>query len=1006
MIQPNVQCPSGNQWERFLQDDLDDSSCESIERHLDACIKCAADFKKLFESFSDPLEASLVGALRGFPRSGPAVEDERKYLQDLVERINRMGPDRATIELPLTQERAAEILWLLEPGGHPKSLGCLAHYDLIEILGAGSSGVVFAARDLLLEREVAIKILRPTLGPSAQDRFLSEARAIASLVHDNIVMIYEVGQDSGLAYFTMPWLPGETLERRLQRVTFLPEPETKTLTKQICAALEVAHQRQLVHRDIKPANIWLDSKSGQCKLLDFGLARAAELDTTMTATGVLAGTPSYMSPEQARGEELDYRSDLFSMGCLMYRCMTGRLPFVGNGILGTLQAIQHVEPPAPSDVNSACSPDMSRLISALLAKDPLNRPASAIQVRDAIDMPVEKWPFLRTADSETTNCGNLSKTKSSSKRPTDNHIAYRPPVRHFLIALLIGGFAFAFGLMLPDVLRIRTSDGEIIIETDDPNVQVEVLQDGQLIHILDTRSQRSLKIAAGTYSIQPSRSVSDEATFRISPGIVELTRGEQQIVKVTKISGEASEVENDSKSTGTSSEAFQPVYQGRTLRQWIETLHAEQDSKTLAMGIKAMSLLVATDSPDLDVAIELVRKVMRQYGTDNNLGKTDHELRVLRDAYDEFFGRIPAERSLEFLKCELLNGNLKSFSYLWTLSHATLGDSPMVEPLRKLIGDAECELCETFIEAVNKRTAANNSDEALYLGYLASSSHFWQPEILQRKVANQGMVIDMQAHYESQRRVNLEVGPTLIRNHELFENAFRTTDSELSKVLFAQFFRSLHQSNPELMNVVATFATNPDLDATVRWLAFETWLDCPDSDIEKTINVLLPFALGASDFLNIPPVGMSTSPIFQPDLGTIDQVSVELKEQFDSVKTVKWSRNVITEERGEVRQMGYNSLSIPTDRNIRILLLRRLHRVKEPSEKLRMLTEEFLRQQVHTFSEEMKTAVREGITKSTTSDQRKRLGDIYSQVIINHLASLTLHEWGLERGPDRKNPID
>lgn len=1021
MLQSKMQCPTGIQWERFLCDDLDALTCESLEQHLTECHACGNYFKKEFDAQPDSLEISVAAAI-GVSRVGNSPDEvaeespeqkdaENELVKSLIARITGLSHPHESSEQPLAQERAAEVLWLLEPGREPHSLGCLAHYDLLEILGAGSSGVVFAARDQLLQRVVAIKILRPSLGATAQARFLSEARAIASLVHENIVTIYEVGQDQGLAYFTMPWLPGETLEKRLQRVTFLPEHETRELTKQICTALDAAHQRQLVHRDIKPANIWLDSKNGQYKLLDFGLARAAELDVTLTATGVLAGTPSYMSPEQARGEELDHRSDLFSLGCLMYRCMTGRLPFVGSGILATLQAIQHREPPAPSELNATCSADMSRLILALLSKDPRSRPASANEVRHAIDHSQVTWPFLPQAKPEPTDAAESRRTQTSTGGPTKAISAgNRPPIHKVLIALAVGGVAFGFWLMLPDVLRIWTPQGEIVIETEDPNVQIEVLQDGQLIHILDTRSQRSLKIAAGTYSIQPSRSVSDEATFQISPGVVELTRGEQRIVRVTKISPEQSPIEDAGKSGQTTNHSIQPTYQGRTLKQWIDILNAEQDFKTLATGIEAISLFVTSDSPELDVAIELVRKVMRQFGTDSNPGGSKHNLQVLRSAYDSFFSKIPPERTLEFLKFEMQHGNMNSFTYLYTLSHALLGDSPVVEPLRKLIGESERELCEIYIKAIHARVESKQISEAFYLGYLAYSVHFWQPKILQRQMSmNQsyaGYGNDIEAFYESQRQINLEIGPTLLENRVLFADAFRTADNELSKILFALFFRRFHQSHPEIMREVAGLVTNSELDHAIRWLAFETWLECTDQDLESSLPVLLSMAREDRDDLGMPLDLMRYQRIFQPGIGQKDVIRVELKDQFESTKTLTWSRGGLSEEPSEVRQMGFSSLPLSNGREFRIILLQRLYRVQTPSVELRALMEPFLREQILPISEEMRTAIRQGITINLTTEERQFLGEVYWQVVVNHLATLILQKWGLESatGTEDSNP--
>ena len=203
--------------------------------------------------------------------------------------------------------------------GDEDSLGTLGDYRLLRLIGAGGSGVVFQARDTSLDRLVALKVLRPSLGELARDRFIAEARLAASIEHDNVVTIYQIGQHDRLAFIAMQWVPGETLEARLARESnVLDETTVREFVSQIASGLSAAHQRQLIHRDIKPANIWICDDTDRIKILDFGLARIADEESSLTQTGMLAGTPSFMSPEQARGMELDPRSDLFSLGCVMY----------------------------------------------------------------------------------------------------------------------------------------------------------------------------------------------------------------------------------------------------------------------------------------------------------------------------------------------------------------------------------------------------------------------------------------------------------------------------------------------------------------------------------------------------------------------------------------------------------------------------------------------------------------------------------------------------------------
>ena len=219
-------------------------------------------------------------------------------------------------------DRAAEVLRCLEPGDDT-SLGALGDYDLERLIGTGSSGVVFQATDRVLHRTVALKVLRPSLGEMARQRFISEARSTAAIEHPNVVTIFQVGLADRLAFMAMPWIPGQSLEQLLAAGSLFEEAEIRQLARQIAAGLQAAHERQIIHRDIKPANIWITEQDRSVKILDFGLARITDDDPGLTATGMLAGTPNFMSPEQSKGLELDGRSDLFSLGCLMYRLITG-----------------------------------------------------------------------------------------------------------------------------------------------------------------------------------------------------------------------------------------------------------------------------------------------------------------------------------------------------------------------------------------------------------------------------------------------------------------------------------------------------------------------------------------------------------------------------------------------------------------------------------------------------------------------------------------------------------
>jgi serine/threonine protein kinase len=282
--------------------------------------------------------------------------------------------------------------WLefLAPPVEPGELGRLGPFRILEVLGTGGMGVVFRAEDTHLQRQVAVKTLLPNLAGSAEakQRFLREARAAAALRDDHIVAIYQVGEDGGIPYLAMELLEGESLADRLQRHGKLPFAEVLHLGREAARALSAAHDSGLIHRDIKPANIFLETRpaaaAARVKLLDFGLAWAKEREARLTEHGMIIGTPAYMAPEQTQGLEVDYRCDLFSLGCVLYRAATGHRPFERADAVSTLQAIAEETPPPPHELDRALPAAFSDLVMALLAKAPANRVASASALAEAL----------------------------------------------------------------------------------------------------------------------------------------------------------------------------------------------------------------------------------------------------------------------------------------------------------------------------------------------------------------------------------------------------------------------------------------------------------------------------------------------------------------------------------------------------------------------------------------------------------------------------------------------
>ncbi len=267
----------------------------------------------------------------------------------------------------------------------PEVLG--ERYRIGGVLGRGGMAEVHLGRDLRLNREVAVKVLRSDLArdPSFQVRFRREAQAAASLNHPAIVAVYDTGEDRSASgatpYIVMEYVEGDTLRDVLRREGRLRPEKAMELAADICGALDFSHRNGIVHRDVKPGNVMI-TPDGAVKVMDFGIARAvSDSAATMTSTAAVIGTAQYLSPEQARGEGVDARSDVYSVGCLLYELVTGAPPFTGDSPVSV--AYQHVreDPRLPSSINPAIPPELDAILMKAMAKNPANRYQSAADMR-------------------------------------------------------------------------------------------------------------------------------------------------------------------------------------------------------------------------------------------------------------------------------------------------------------------------------------------------------------------------------------------------------------------------------------------------------------------------------------------------------------------------------------------------------------------------------------------------------------------------------------------------
>ncbi|SDF69263.1 serine/threonine protein kinase [Blastococcus fimeti] len=357
----------------------------------------------------------------------------------------------------------------------PQVLG--ERYEIGEVLGRGGMAEVHHGRDLRLGREVAVKVLRNDLArdPSFQVRFRREAQASASLNHPAIVAVYDTGEDrtalGATPYIVMEYVEGETLRDVIRREGHLPAERAMTLAADICGALDFSHRNGIVHRDVKPGNVMI-TPQGTVKVMDFGIARAvSDSAATMTSTAAVIGTAQYLSPEQARGESVDARSDVYSLGCMLYELVTGAPPFTGDSPVAV--AYQHVreDPRLPSSINPEIPAELDAIVLKAMSKNPANRYQSAADMRNDLlralaGQRVEATPVMGDAE-KTAIIGTAPAGYGGYDEWDDEDDQARRRKRRIIIAvvsvlavLLLGG-AIAAALSMGDDEPTETTVAQV-----------------------------------------------------------------------------------------------------------------------------------------------------------------------------------------------------------------------------------------------------------------------------------------------------------------------------------------------------------------------------------------------------------------------------------------------------------------------------------------------------------------------------------------------------------------
>jgi eukaryotic-like serine/threonine-protein kinase len=361
-------CPEIERWQALTGDTIPPDQLKQYERHLESCPACQEQIDQAEEDVHALLTlARQVG--------DPAAVTADPILKETMERLYE-------VKSPLRNVSAEPPdLYFLRPGNRLDILGMLGNYEVEEVIGQGGMGVVLKAFEPALHRLVAIKVMAAAVAGSAvaRQRFTREAKAAAAVCHDHIVTVHGVHEMDGLPYLVMQYVAGESLQARLDRAGPLEVVELVRIGLQTASGLAAAHAQGLIHRDIKPANLLLENGLARVRITDFGLARMID-DVPLTRSGELAGTPEYMAPEQARGEAVDHRVDLFSLGSVLYALCTGVPPFRGSSAVAVLRQVSDLTPAPIRSLNPDTPAWLETFIARLMAKDPSERFQSAAEV--------------------------------------------------------------------------------------------------------------------------------------------------------------------------------------------------------------------------------------------------------------------------------------------------------------------------------------------------------------------------------------------------------------------------------------------------------------------------------------------------------------------------------------------------------------------------------------------------------------------------------------------------
>ncbi len=526
-------CPNRQQLSTYLLGTMPERETEEVIRHIESCPRCETAVQAL-ETAVD----SLVAQVRQPVSVDPFAEEPQ--CRQALDQAAQLG-----LEAQATQEPSTEV----------SDLGSLGQYQLLEKLGQGGMGTVYTARHAKLDRVVALKMLskHQMADDRAVGRFEREMKAVGRLDHPNVVRATDAGEHQGTPFLVMEYVDGCDLGELVRRLGPLPVADACELTRQAAQGLQAAHEHGLVHRDVKPSNLML-TRTGELKILDLGLARfQADRPTgeEMTATGQAMGTADYMAPEQASDSRTaDIRADIYSLGCTLYKLLSGHAPFSGPQYRSNFEKMMaHVQQPVPPirDHRADVPDELAAVLERMLAKDLDQRyttPADVAEalaplcagcdlsalatraVQDTGASPAEVDKSLAGTD-ECVSSALAGTEPSHAPKPAPAQHAARRRWKPLAVAAALAGI-----VLLGVVLTLTSRHGTLVVEVDpseEQDVQIAVRQGGELVEILNAESGWAIRLKSGEYDIELKGS---QDRFEIDRNAVTVRRGDKVTVRV------------------------------------------------------------------------------------------------------------------------------------------------------------------------------------------------------------------------------------------------------------------------------------------------------------------------------------------------------------------------------------------------------------------------------------------------------------------------------------------